>query len=102
MAGNTVFRINVGGGKLANGAYFDTGVQPGFPDLFGFDKQGYIFFIEVKNEKGRPRDDQKVFHRMLVDKHITHGIARSAEDALKIINEHLCGYGFKDYEQPHD
>ena len=39
---------------------------------------------------------------MLVDKHITHGIARSAEDALKIIDEHLCGYGFKDYAQSHD
>lgn len=102
MAGNTIFRINVGGGKLANGAYFDTGVQPGFPDLFGFDKQGYIFFIEVKNEKGRPRPDQIQFHVMLASKGITHGIARSSEDALKIINEHLCGYGFKDYAQPHD
>jgi len=32
---------------------------------------------------------------MLTNHGIIHGIARSPEDALKIIDEELVGYGFK-------
>lgn len=56
---------------------------------------GSIFFIECKNETGRPRADQIRFHNFLMKQHTIHGIARSPEDALKIINGGLVGYGFK-------
>lgn len=95
-AGCTIFRANVGKFEMKNGRWFDTGLPQGFPDLFGFrHSDGTIFFIECKNEKGRPREDQIRFHKMLTKRSVIHGIARSQEDALKIINEGLVGYGFK-------
>lgn len=92
----TIFRANVGTVEMKNGRWFDTGLPDGFPDLFGFKhSDGRIFFIECKNETGRPRDDQVTFHKFLTKQNVVHGIARSPEDALKIINEGLVGYGFK-------
>ena len=52
----------------------------------------------VKTPTGRPRQDQIQFHHMLTSHGIVHGIARSPEDAIKIVDEGLVGYGFKDYE----
>lgn len=95
QAGYVVFRTNVGKVKTADGRFFDTGLPKGFFDLFGFKHDnGRIFFLEIKNKKGRVRDDQKQFHRMLTKYGIIHGVARSPEDALKIVSEELVGYGF--------
>ncbi|MUV40600.1 VRR-NUC domain-containing protein [Levilactobacillus brevis] len=95
-AGCTIFRANVGKVKTADGRWFDSGLPQGFPDLFGFrHSDGKIFFIECKNETGRPREDQTRFHEFLTSKHVIHGIARSPEDALKIINASVVGYGFE-------
>lgn len=91
----TVFRVNVGNVKTADGRFFSAGVPSGHPDLYGFrwsDKQ--VFYIEVKNERGKPRADQIRFHQQLMRDGVIHGIARSTDDALKIINEGLVGYGF--------
>lgn len=91
----SVFRTNVGKVKMQDGRWFDTGLPKGFPDLMGFrwsDKQ--IFFIEVKNATGHIRDDQVRFHRFLETNMVIHGIARSADDALKIVNQKLVGYGY--------
>jgi hypothetical protein len=91
----TVFRANVGKVFMKDGRWFDTGLPKGFPDLFGFrwvDNQ--IFFIEVKSKTGKPRPEQVRFHNFLVVKNIVHGIARSSEDALKIVKEGLVGYGY--------
>lgn len=91
----TVFRVNVGRVKMADGRYFTTGVPDGYSDLSGFKwSNGKAFFIEVKNETGKPRLDQIRFNKFLISKHIICGIARSPEDALKIVNEELVGYGF--------
>ena len=95
----TVFRINVGNVKMADGRYFKTGVPGGHPDLYGFRwSDNQTFYIEVKNERGRPRKDQIRFHNFLQSHNVIHGIARSPEDAIKIVDEGLVGYGFKDYE----
>ena len=92
----TVFRVNVGSVRLPDGRYFKTGVPSGHPDLYGFRwSDNQIFYIEVKNERGRPRRDQIQFHHMLTSHGIVHGIARSPEDAIKIVDEGLIGYGFK-------
>ena len=72
----TVFRVNVGRVKMADGRYFTTGVPEGYSDLSGF------------------KLDQIRFNKFLISKHIICGIARSPEDALKIVNEELVGYGF--------
>lgn len=91
----TVFRTNVGKIKTADGRWFDTGLPKGFPDLMGFRwSDGRIFFIEVKSATGKPRPEQIIFHRFLKSHSVIHGIARSPEDALKIVKEGLVGYGF--------
>lgn len=90
-----IYRANVGKVKTVDGTWFDTGLPKGFPDTFGFDKEDkQIFFIEVKNEKGKPRKEQLLFHEFLAAQGITHGIARSVEDAVKIVKGKLVGYGY--------
>ena len=93
----TVFRTNVGKVRTDTGRYFDTGLPQGHPDLYGFKhSNGKVFYLEIKNKNGRAREDQVQFHNMLTNHGIIHGIARSTEDALKIIDEELVGYGFSD------
>lgn len=94
----TVHRANVGKVLTKDERWFDTGLPKGFPDLFGFrwvDNQ--FFAIEVKNKNGQPRDDQVRYHEFLKSHNVIHGIARSAQDALMIVDGGLIGYGFDDY-----
>lgn len=85
-AGYTVFRINVGKVRMADGRWFETGAPKGFSDLFGFRPDGQIFFIEVKNEKGRLRDDQKKFMDAMKKRGALVGVARSVKDAMRIVD----------------
>lgn len=82
---NIIFRANVGKVRMQDGRYFDTGLPKGFCDLFGFRKDGQIFFIEVKKPGGRVRDDQHKFIDVVKRNGALAGIAYSVEDALKII-----------------
>ena len=84
--GYPVFRANVGKVRTADGRYFDTGLPKGFSDLFGFRSDGRIFFIEVKNEKGRLRDDQKKFMDAMKKRGALVGVARSVKDAMRIVD----------------
>ena len=109
----TVFRINVGKGFLIRYSqilgktdegnyivaspinYFDAGAPKGHPDLYGFRwVDGKVFYIEVKTKVGKPSDDQKRFHNMLVSHGIIHGIARNVQDALMIVDGGLTDYGY--------
>lgn len=87
-AGNLIFRGNVGKVKLRDGRWFDTGLPKGFPDLFGVDASGYIFFIEVKVPGGRVRDEQKRFITAMRKRGLKAGIAHDSKEALEIINGH--------------
>lgn len=81
-----VFRGNVGKIRLPDGRYFNTGLPKGFSDLFGFRKSdGKIFFIEVKNEKGKLRKEQKHFLETMRNYGAITGVARSPEEAIQII-----------------
>lgn len=107
----TIFRANVGqawtgdvdsqnGGqvKLINARRFSTGLPNGFPDLFGFksitvtpdmvgSKLAVFVFLEVKTPRGRASDVQKHMHEFLLQAGAVGGIAKSADDALKILDE---------------
>lgn len=81
-----IFRINVGKGYTPDGRYFETGVPPGFSDLFGVRKSdGRAVFIEVKEPKGTVSDKQKKFIAAMKKTGAIAGVCRSAEDAIKLI-----------------
>lgn len=83
----TIFRTNTGTVIMPDGRPFSTGLPKGFPDLCGFrHRDGKAFFIEVKNERGQLRPEQTRFAKFAQRYPILYGVARSAEDALKIIN----------------
>ena len=87
-AGHMNFRANVGKVKTADGRWFSTGLPDGFSDLFGFRKtDAKIFFIEVKTPTGRLRKDQERFLTAMNQRGAIVGVARSTEDALKIVGE---------------
>lgn len=90
QAGYIVFRTNVGKVKTDDGRWFDTGLPTGFPDLMGYKPDnGRIFFIEVKTDIGRRRKDQVNFANGLRDKNVIYGVARSADEAVKIVRDEL-------------
>lgn len=83
-----VFRANVGTFMSSDGRVIATGLPKGFSDLFGVRKSdGRAFFIEVKNEKGRTSKYQDNFLRQMKKAGAITGVARSGEQAIKIIME---------------
>lgn len=84
--GCTIIRTNVGKVRTADGRMFSAGPPPGWPDLTGFrHSDGKMILIEVKNEKGRLREDQKRFAEFIKDKPVLYGVCRSVEDALNVV-----------------
>ena len=83
-----VFRANVGVFKTYDGRPINVGLPPGYPDLSGFRKSdGKMFFIEVKNETGKLRPDQVNFQKQMKKYPVICGVARSVEEARKILLE---------------
>ena len=82
--GYTVFRVNVGKVKMHDGRWFDTGLPKGFSDLMAI-KNGQTSFIEVKDAKGKPSQDQILFLKRMKEQGCKAGVARSVADALAIV-----------------
>lgn len=83
-----LFRVNTGTVKTIDGRFFSSGTPPGYSDLSGVRKSdGRAVFIEVKNAKGRPSKEQLHFIKRMKEAGAIAGIARSAEDAIKLIEE---------------
>lgn len=83
-----LFRINVGLFVTEDGRKVSSGVPKGFSDLFGFRKSdGKAVFIECKTEKGKLRSEQEIFLNGMKNLGVLAGVARSVEDALKIVKE---------------
>ena len=61
----------------------------GTPDLLFIGANGQVAFIEVKDDKGKAREDQKRFITMMQQYGYKAGVARSVNDALNIIGEKL-------------
>lgn len=80
-----VLRLNVGEFTTADGRHISSGLPKGTSDLL-FIGHGYIAFIEVKTPTGRIRPAQITFINTMRKLGHRAGIARSVDDALKIIN----------------
>lgn len=95
-----LFRLNVGQAwtgsrtrRNADGSLtifdprpFNTGIPPGFSDLFGVLPGGRAIFIEVKSEKGKPSPAQANFLAQVSMTGAVAGVARSIEDVIRINN----------------
>lgn len=92
-----VFRTNAGEfwqGKLVYSKEFKQralinlrrvdGLPKGFSDLICL-CDGDIAFIETKTDKGKPTPEQVRFLELMEQRGFKSGIARSVEDAMKII-----------------
>lgn len=81
-----IFRINVAAGRTFDGRYFNTGVPPGFSDLFGVRRSdGRAVFIEVKKPGGRVSEQQRHFIDSMQAIGAVAGICYSADDAVDLI-----------------
>lgn len=96
--GCTVFRVNVVAGwvgeehrmrdgsmLLVNPRRIMSGVPPGFSDLVAVLPGGQVAFIECKGPQGRPTAEQRNFLARMRDMGCRAGIARSVDEALRII-----------------
>jgi len=81
-----VLRLNVGTFRTLDDRFISSGLPPGTSDL-EFIGQGYIAFIEVKKPGGRVTWEQINFITRMRKLGHRAGVARSVEDALKIIQE---------------
>ena len=78
------FRCNVGRVLMADGGFFDTGLPNGFSDLIILYNHT-IYFCECKTTKGKQRDDQLKFQRMVEARGYTYFIARSIDDVNNVL-----------------
>lgn len=88
--GCLVIRTNAGQVRTMQGRLVKL-APPGWPDLTAVHKEtGRMVLIEVKNEKGKLRDVQKKFATNIQQyPKIIYGVARSAEQAIQIVEDGL-------------
>ena len=77
------FHINVGGGKMANGTFFQTGVPKGWPDLTIITDDGRVIFCETKIHPRKPTQEQLNFIKTLTDRHIKAFVAYTLEEFIE-------------------
>ena len=87
-------RINSGiawGGRLVNGIIEHPRAiklaPEGFPDILFIGENGKVLFIECKTLKGKQRESQKKFQKLLEQYGHTYLIARSPEDIKKFMED---------------
>jgi len=79
----TVWRANAGKVTTKDG-YTVKLLPEGFPDLFGFrHSDNQIFFVEVKNAKGKLREKQVLFQNFANQHRLLYVVARSSEEAIE-------------------
>lgn len=77
------FRCNVGKILTAQNTWFDTGLPEGFPDLLILGTDGDIYFCEVKNAKGRQREDQKRFQKIVTERGFKYMLPHSLDEFIE-------------------
>ena len=85
--GHRLYRSNAGTIQTKHGGVVKL-YPRGYPDLTGFRKgDGKFVVIEVKKPSGRLSEHQKKFAEWASTQPILYGVARSVDDAIKIIEE---------------
>lgn len=89
-AGHLVWRQNTGVLKDANGRPIKFGLCKGSSDIIGLTSTGVFLAVECKTATGRIRPEQKLFIAAVRKSGGRAGIARSAEDAVRIARGEIC------------
>ena len=77
--------------RTNSGVYYDSQGNritigfKGLSDLVGFRPDGKFFALEIKTATGRPSEEQLKFIEFCRNRNIPAGIARSVEDALRVL-----------------
>lgn len=92
-SGRAVLFVNVNAAlQQANGRKMVTGLTRGAADLIGWVKPGAVFLaVEVKTGRGVPSDEQLRFLRLVRDSGGRAGVARSVDDADRILAGEYLG-----------
>ena len=86
--GHRLWRANAGRIQDARTGAWIKLLPKGFSDTFGVRSDGKAIFIEIKNDKGKLRPEQIKFRDAVLNFPVIYGVARSAEQAIEIIE---CG-----------
>lgn len=85
--GHAVFRANVGLFFTKDGRPVRSGLPVGFSDLFGLQAgTARAFFLEVKTATGRVTEQQARFLYAMGERGAIIGIARSVDDARRLLS----------------
>lgn len=96
--GARLFRNQVGFYVLSNGSRISSGLAKGSPDLIGWrtvtitpemvGQQIAVFAgIEAKTKQGKLTPEQQTFLDSMEQAGCIHGVARSVDDAIRILTE---------------
>ena len=85
-AGAKVFRNNTGALKDRDGRLVRYGLCPGSSDIIGVTKDGLFLAVECKTDKGKATEKQLRFLECIRSMGGRSGIARCADDAVRILN----------------
>ena len=84
--GYKVFRVNAGRViDQKTGRRFRMGVPAGYPDLYGYRKDGRIFYLEVKVKPNKATDKQLDFITEAKKNGALAGVVYSVQEALDIV-----------------
>ncbi len=73
--------------KLEAAKLVAIGVVSGFPDLICIMPNGHIFFVEMKDEKGKQSDKQKACEEFMTKRGIEYYLIRDFENFQQLINK---------------
>lgn len=80
------FHVNVGGGLLANGNYFTTGLPKGFPDLHIIG-DGFVLYCETKIHPRKPTAEQLRIIKLLNEKNIVAGVVYNLNEFIELLKK---------------
>ena len=71
---------------IASYYYYNANMRSGHPDLIAY-KNNYALMLEIKKQKGKLTENQKIFHKCFKQNGNMIYVVRSIEDVDKILKE---------------